>query len=227
VGILIVQTEFAFLFKHLLLSEPGVSRLTVLRRSTSLFAQGDRADAVYFVEEGLIKLTRTDSAGSRMILSLYGPNDLLGEESLYGGDGFYHGKAEALGPSTVYKVPWRAISRVMCFHPELNAAFVRHLLDTKESFAHKVELLCLQDVETRILYYLEHLAKLVKPGEENAGHSLPITQLELADLVGATRETTSTTLNQLEKRGLVKLSRRLLTVFPQHSWAAAATGGRG
>jgi len=44
------------------------------------------------------------------------------------------------------------------------------------------------------------------------GYQIPITQLELADLIGATRETTSTTLNQLERRGLLKLSRRLLTV---------------
>jgi CRP/FNR family transcriptional regulator len=222
-----VHIEFSSLFKDLLLSEPDVSRLSALRRSTPLFAQGGKADAVYFVEEGLIKLTRTDSTGGRLILSLYGPNDLLGEESLYGGEGYYQGEAEALSPAVVYKVPWRAINRVISFHPELSAALLRHLLDTKQSFAQKLELLCLQDVETRIVYYLEHLAKLVKPGNEGAGHPLPITQLELADLVGATRETTSTTLNQLEKRGFVKLSRRLLTIFPRHAWAAAAAGGHG
>jgi CRP/FNR family transcriptional regulator len=221
-----VHIEFASLFKDLLLSEPDVSRLSALRR-TPLFSQGGKADAVFFVEEGLIKLTRTDSTGGRLILSLYGPNDLLGEESLYGGEGSYQGEAEALSPAIVYKIPWRAINRVISLHPELSAALLRHLLDTKQSFAQKVELLCLQDVETRIVYYLEHLAKLVKPGNEGAGHPLPITQLELADLVGATRETTSTTLNQLEKRGFVKLSRRLMTIFPRHAWAAVVAGGHG
>ena len=80
------------------------------------------------------------------------------------------------------------------------------------ALAQKVELLCLHDVEYRILHYLAELSAIVKPLNDGGGYQLPITQLELADLIGATRETTSTTLNQLERRGLVKLSRRLLTI---------------
>jgi CRP/FNR family transcriptional regulator len=56
------------------------------------------------------------------------------------------------------------------------------------------------------------LSELVKESTDGSGYHLPLTQLELADLIGATRETTSTTLNQLERRGLVRLSRRLLTI---------------
>lgn len=222
-----MHIDFTSLFKDLLLSEPDVSRLTALRRTTALFAQGEKAAAVYFIEDGLIKLTRSDAAGGRLILSIFGPNDLVGEESLYGGESTYHAEAEALTPATVYKVPSAAINRVIASHPELTAAFLRHVLDSKLCFAQKVELLCLHDVEARVLYYLKHLAKLVKPSDEDAGCALPITQLELADMVGATRETTSTMLKQLERRGFVKLSRRLLTVFPQHSVVAmtAASGG--
>jgi CRP-like cAMP-binding protein len=219
-----VHKDFVSLFKDLLLSEPDVSRLLALRRNTSLFSQGETADAMFFIEDGLIKLTRTNDSGGRLILSVSGPSDLVGEESLSGGDGCYLAEAETLTPSTVYRIPWATVKRVIEKNPELTAAFVRHLLATQEWFAYKVELLCLQDVEGRILFYLGHLAKLVKPSDQDAGHALPITQLELADLVGATRETTSTTLNQLEKRGLVKLSRRLLTVYPKQAYAAGAGG---
>jgi CRP-like cAMP-binding protein len=191
----------------------------------SLFAQGSKADAIYFVEDGLIKLTRTNAAGGRLILSLYGPDDLFGEESLAGGESSYYGEAELLSVSTVWKIPSATVKRVMATHPALGCALVRFLVDGKLSFAHKVEMLCLHDVETRILYYLGQLAKLVEPGEDDLGHALPITQLELADMLGATRETTSTTLNQLEKKGLVRLARRLLTIFPQRARAASATGG--
>jgi CRP/FNR family cyclic AMP-dependent transcriptional regulator len=221
-----VHNEFASLFKDLLLSETDVSRLALLRRAT-LFTQRDKADAIYFLEDGLIKLTRTNAAGGRLILSLYGPNDLLGEESLSGGNSTYHAEAEVLCPSIVYKIPWAAIKRVIAAHPELSEAFLRHVLESKHSFARKVELLCLQDVETRILYYLDQLAKLVKPSDDQLGCALPITQLELADLVGATRETISTTLNHLERRGFVRLSRRLVTIFPRQSAAIAASAGHG
>jgi CRP-like cAMP-binding protein len=225
VGIFNVHNDLASLFRDLLLSQADVSRLSALRRST-LFAQGQKADALYFVEDGLIKLTRTNSSGGRLILSLYGPNDLLGEESFSDGNGEYYGEAESLNASTVFKVPWAAVKRVIATHPELSEAFLRHMLDSKLTFARKLELLCLQDVETRILYYLEELAKLVKPSEEDLGHPLPITQLEFADLVGATRETISTTLNHLERKGFVRLSRRLLTIFPQQTSGIAMSAGQ-
>ena len=221
-----MHNEFTSLFKDLLLSQTDVSRLSAVRRST-LFAQGDKANALYFIEEGLIKLTRTNTSGGRLILSLYGPNDVLGEESFMDGNGEYFAEAESLTPSVVFKVPWGTIRRVVATHPELSEAFLRHMLANKMSFARKVELLCLEDVETRILYYLEELAQLVKAGEDDAGHALPITQLELADLVGATRETISTTLNHLERKGFVRLSRRLLTIFPQQVPALAIAAGQG
>jgi CRP/FNR family transcriptional regulator len=210
-----------------LLSETDVGRRGALQRSDSLYAQGDIANALYYIEDGLIKLTRTNPAGGRLILGLYGPDDLVGEECLFEGTGSaYLAEAEVLSPSIVYRVPAAAIKRVIGSHPELSAAFIGHLLEIHRRFAQKVELMCLHDVEERIVFYLEDLAKLVKPAEDDAGYPLPITQLELADLIGATRETTSTTLNQLEKRGFVKLSRRLLTVFPRQSADAnAATVG--
>src|SRR5271165_3827152 len=84
-----VHHDFTFFFKDLLLSHADVGRLSAERRST-LFAQGEKARALYFVEEGLIKLTRTNASGGRLILSLYGPNDLLGEESILDGNGEYY-----------------------------------------------------------------------------------------------------------------------------------------
>jgi CRP/FNR family cyclic AMP-dependent transcriptional regulator len=222
-----VDHELTSLFKDLLLSHSDVSRLTALRRTTCLFGQGDKADALYFVEKGLIKVTRTHASAGKLILSIHGPNDLLGEESLSGGAHRYPGEAEVLSPATIYKIPWATIELVRSAHPELGVAFIRCLLDLNDRFVHKVELLSLHDVETRILYHLEQLAKLVEAAEEDSGYRLPITQLELADLVGATRETTSTTLNQLERRGFVKLSRRLLTVYLPQSRAASASGDNG
>lgn len=202
------------LFKDLLLSQTDVICFSAVRRST-LFAQGETANALYFVEEGLVKLTRTNTSGGRLILSLYGPNDVLGEESLLNGMGEYFAEAEALTTATIFKIPWTVIRRVIGTNPDLSEALLRHMLHSRLSFMHKLELLYLQDVETRTMYYLEELAKLVEPNKEEPGHPVPITHLELADLVGATRETISAALSQLERRGLVKLSRRLLTILPQ------------
>lgn len=206
------MTSLAAAVRNVLLSAPEVSRLSSIRRTTSLFSQGEIADSVYFIEDGLIKLTRTNNRGGRIILSICGPGQMIGEEVLSGDAPTYYTEAEILSQATLLRMPKEAMERIVHSNPDVASSVISLLLEHKLAQAQKVELLCLHDVEYRILYYLAELSKLVKPLEDGEGYQLPITQLELADMIGATRETTSTTLNQLERRGLVKLSRRLLTV---------------
>ncbi|BDC52218.1 hypothetical protein F183_A45330 [Bryobacterales bacterium F-183] len=87
----------------------------------------------------------------------------------------------------------------------------------------KVSLLCLQDVEYRILYYLAQLAgPFGPPASETTEYSIPLSQSELAALIGATRETTSTTLNALSRQGLLRLGRRMVIVGSKEALRAAA-----
>jgi CRP/FNR family transcriptional regulator len=194
------------------LTAPEISRLSHLRRSTGLFSQGQAADAVYFIEDGLVKLTRSSNAGGRIILTIRGGGDLAGEESLTQEPSQYYTEAEILTTATIYRIPRGVVSRVVTSYPQFTTELVSYLINRRLALAEKVELLCLRDVEYRILHYLAELSNLVSPSQEGEGYQIPITQLELADLIGATRETTSTTLNQLERRGLLKLSRRMLTI---------------
>ncbi len=206
------MTSLATAIRNVVLTSPEVSRLSSLRRSTSLFSQDQAADSVYLIDDGLVKLTRVSSSGGRIILTIRGPQELVGEESLSESRSSYYADAEVLTTATIFRIPRTQLSQALTSSPELTTALVTYLLERRLALAEKVELLCLHDVEFRILHYLGELAALVKPDEDGQGHRIPITQLELADLIGATRETTSTTLNQLERRGLVKLSRRMLTV---------------
>lgn len=185
--------------------------MTELRRSTLLFAQNQPADSLYLVESGLVKLTRTNAVGDRIIVAVRGGNDLVGEEVLATGDGTFQSEAEVLTNVSVLRISGEALRKALLAQPWV-ATLVTYLIMQKSKLADKVELLCLHDVEYRILYYLAELCNLVKPQEDTNEYQIPITQLELADLIGATRETTSTTLNQLERRGLIRLSRRMLTV---------------
>lgn len=218
------MTSLASAVRNALLTAPEVSRLASLRRSTSLFSQGQAADAIYFIEEGLIKLTRTNDHGGHIILSICGPGHLIGEEALTNDSPVYYTEGEVLSSSNLYRIPRETLLHAIVSDSELSNALVSYLLQRKLGLAMKVELLCLHDVEYRILHYLAELSALVKPLDDGEGYQVPITQLELADLIGATRETTSTTLNQLERRGLVKLSRRLLTIPSPVTLRNAAAG---
>jgi len=216
-------TSLANSVRSTLLAAPEVSRLSHLRRSTGLFSQGQVADAVYFIEEGLVKLTRTNGSGGRIILTIRGAGHLAGEEAVIQEPGSYYEEAEVLTSAIIYRIPREVVSRTIASNPQFSTELISYILKRRLALAEKVELLCLRDVEYRILHYLAELSQLVKPSEDGQGYQLPITQLELADLIGATRETTSTTLNQLERRGLLKLSRRMLTIPSPSMLMSAAT----
>ncbi len=206
------MNPFASAVRSLLSNTPEVNRLSGLRRSTSLFSQGQSADSLYFLEDGLVKLTRVSEGGGRIILTIRGPGQVVGEEVLGREQESYYAEAEVLTPASVYRIPRDLLARGISESSELSSALINFLLEHRLALAKKVELLCLHDVEYRILHYLAELSGLMRPVEDGQGYQVPITQLELADLIGATRETTSTTLNQLERRGLLKLSRRMLTI---------------
>jgi len=205
-------STLAAIARGVLVQLPEVTRFASLRRSTNLFSQGQIGDSVYLIEDGLVKLTRTNNRHGRIILAILGSGDVIGEECLTGETAAYYADAEVLTPASAYRIPRDILTRTLSTNPELSAALMTAIVQQKRVLAEKVELLCLQDVEYRILHYLAELSSLLRPAPGGEGYQLPITQLELADLIGATRETTSTTLNQLERRGLVRLSRRLLTI---------------
>jgi len=92
----------------------------------------------------------------------------------------------------------------------------------KRELEKKIELLCLHDVEYRILYYMAELAKTFGARSNASEYSIPLSQGELASLIGATRETTSTTLNALARRGIIRLGRRQLIVPSVEGILAAA-----
>ncbi|MBV9304290.1 MAG: Crp/Fnr family transcriptional regulator [Acidobacteriaceae bacterium] len=195
-----------------LTTQPEVSHVGPIRRSSLLFSQDQAADSLYLIQEGLVKLVRRSDTGSRMILCISGPKELIGEEGLSETLSAYQADAEALTICSGYRIPRQTIANLVPSNTDFAASLINLLLQKKLALAQKVELLCFRDVEFRILHYLAELSELVQATANGEGHQLPITQAELADLIGATRETTSTTLNQLERKGLVKLSRRLLTV---------------
>jgi CRP/FNR family transcriptional regulator, cyclic AMP receptor protein len=192
---------------------PEADRLTSLQRCTSLFAQSQPADALFLIEQGLVKLTRAnEDGGGKLILAICGPGQLIGEEALSHEPRLYYTEGVAITTATIVRLRRDPLLAALASDSELATGLVSYLLAQKLVLAEKVELLCLHDVEYRILHYLAQLSDLMAPANNGDGSHIPITQLELADLIGATRETTSTTLNQLERRGLIKLSRRLLTV---------------
>ncbi len=196
--------------RHELLSTDGVTKFAQSRRFTSIFSEGDPAEALYFLETGLVKLYKRDHDNKEIIIQIFGPGELFGEQAL----GPAHSRtvsAEMLQEGSVYAIPRNIFAKFCDEHAGFWRQFSDLVLSRERELQKKIELLCLQDVEYRIMYYLAELASLFG-GRNGHEYMLPLSQGELASLIGATRETTSTTLNTLARTGLIRLGRRQLIV---------------
>ncbi|MGH9667442.1 MAG: Crp/Fnr family transcriptional regulator, partial [Bryobacteraceae bacterium] len=145
-----------------------------------------------------------------VIVRFAGPGDLCGDHMLWSTDRS-NLAAEVIQEAAALAVPREAFVHAADGRPQLWRTLAGILASRERELEKRVALLALRDVEYRILYFLSELAGLFGCGRPS-DCLLPVTQKELASYVGATRETTSSTLNTLARRGLVKLGRRLMIV---------------
>lgn len=176
-----------------------------------MFAGGTPASQIYFLDSGVVKIERTTEGNKDLLLSLIAAGEIFGEQALQG-EAVYSVTATLMEPGTIYSIPTETFLRFCDRRPDAWRMLVRYLLLRKDELERKVEHLCISDVRQRILFYLGELAKL-NPAQDGSGSSvIHISQNELASLVGATRETTSTTLNTLARQGLISLGHRLVMI---------------
>ena len=206
------STALATLIRSELIHQETVTRYAPARRFASLFTEASPADAFYFLDSGLVKIFKRGEDGKEIILRIVAPGEIFGEQAL-AGDESRRLSAEILQEGLIYVIPKATFFAFCDAHPGAWRLVSETLGARLRDLEKKVELLCLQDVEYRILYYLGELAAaLGHRSDGGSEYAIPLSQSELASLIGATRETTSTTLNALARRGLVRLGRRMLIV---------------
>jgi CRP/FNR family cyclic AMP-dependent transcriptional regulator len=205
------SSSFAAVVRSDLVGQDGVTKFSPNRRFATIFSEGSPADTIFFVESGLVKIYKRGADQKEIILQIAGPGEVFGEQAL-SSEPSRNMAAEILQEGAIYVIPRQVFLRACERRPDLWRDISALLTSRKKHLEKKIELLCLHDVEYRILYYAAELARTVGIKTDGSGYAIPLSQGELAGLIGATRETTSTTLNVLARRGLIRLGRRQLIV---------------
>jgi CRP-like cAMP-binding protein len=205
------SSSIAAVIRNELINLDGVAKFSPNRRFATVYSEGSPLDSLFFLESGLVKILKRGDDNKEIILQIVSPGELFGEQAL-GTEIARSMAAEVLQEGVIYVIPRDLFVRVCDDHPELWREMSGLLTARKRQLEKKIELLCLRDVEYRILYYMADLAKTFGAKSNGAEYSIPLSQGELASLIGATRETTSTTLNALARRGVIRLGRRQLIV---------------
>ncbi len=207
-------------FRDLLKSAPR--RVSLLPHEV-MYREGESAPTILFLESGLIKLTRKLASNRDALVRFAFPGEFFGERSLLAVDGHRAFTAQASDYSEVSEFPRDAFLSQCQHDKELWAWYLEMSAKRLEDTERRLHQISFLRVENRILHALSDLATaLSNSGGPRSEITIPVSQGELADLVGATRETTSAVLNSLARRGLLQLGRRLVTVPSSKVLKAAA-----
>jgi CRP/FNR family transcriptional regulator, cyclic AMP receptor protein len=215
------SSSLAAVVRSELIGQDGVTKFSPNRRFATVYSEGSPADTIFFIDSGLVKIFKRGPDNKEIILQIVGAGEMFGEQAL-GSEPGRNIAAEVLQEGVIYIIPRDIFLRACEKRPELWREISVVLTARKRQLEKKIELLCLHDVEYRILYYMAELARMFGAKSNGSEYSIPLSQGELASLIGATRETTSTTLNTLARRGLIKLGRRQLIVPSVDGVLAAA-----
>lgn len=173
---------------------------------------------LWFVKSGFVKKFQILANGNISVQSFYTTGDsfpltyvyqvLFDREIYHGPDVYYY---EAMCPTVLARISGERLKQEIERDPNL----YRDLLAIAGNrFTSDIQLLenCgLADAHTRVAHQLYHYAKRFGKKEGNATLILlPITQQDIADVLGLTRETVSTSINSLKHQGLLKKSRKLI-----------------
>jgi len=185
------------------LDSAGVARkLTEFERAEVVYAQGDSANGVMYLQRGSVKLTVVNENGKEAVVGILGPGDFFGEGCL-AGQPVRMGTATAITPSTVLLIEKKEMFRVLHEEHALSDRFIRFMLARNIRIEEDLVDQLFNSSEKRLARTLLLLARY---GREDKPHGvLPkMSQETLAEMVGTTRSRVNFFMNKFRKLGFIE-----------------------
>jgi len=182
-------------------------------RGEVVFAEGEQGDTLYIVVTGKVKIGRRATDGRENMLSVMGPSDMFGELSLFD-PGPRTATATVLTEGRLASLAHASLRPWINDRPEIAEQLLRVLARRLRRTNDALADLIFTDVPGRVAKQLLALAeRFGSPEGEGMRVHHDLTQEELAQLVGASRETVNKALADFASRGWVRVDSRALTIL--------------
>ena len=184
------------------LASAGLSRrVTQLAPGTVVFAQGAVANAVFYLQEGAVKLSVLSAAGKEAVVAMLGPGDFFGEGCL-AGQTRRMGSATTMVATAVLRISKVEMMRTLHEQSALSDRFIAHMLTRNIRIEEDLVDQLFNSSEKRLARTLLLLARYGK--HDTAQRSLPrLSQETLAEMVGTTRSRVNFFMNKFRKLGFI------------------------
>jgi len=189
-------------------SVDGGRTISKYRKDETVFAQGDPANAVFYIREGECKVTVVSKQGKEAVVAIHGKGDFFGEGCLNG-----HTRrlatVKAITESEIMRLEKAAMVRALHDQPTFSEPFISHLVTRNVRVEADLVDQLFNSSEKRLARLLLLMANFGKEGRTEP--VLPkINQTTLAEMIGTTRSRVSHFMNKFRKLGFIDYNGNLL-----------------
>jgi len=172
------------------------SRLSRVSKNDPIYMQGDPSNTVYFLSQGMVKISRINPEGRKLTIDLIEPGNFFGELSL-AGERERRNFAEALENSVYCEIQKDHLESFLAQRPDIAIKLLKVIGDSRLTMENLLEDMTFMDVPARVTSLLLKYA-------ENDLVRIPLTHQEIADLTGSTRVSVSRAIARLRNDGLIE-----------------------
>ena len=185
------------------LSRIGSGRINATyRANAAVFAQGDAANSIFYLQKGKAKITVTSKKGKEAVLALLGPGDFFGEGCL-NGHPRRMASVTAMTECSMMRLEKAAMVRVLHDQPKFADLFIAHLLHRNGRIEEDLVDQLFNSSEKRLARTLLLLANFGKEGKQQPVIA-KISQETLAEMIGTTRSRVSFFMNKFRRLGFIE-----------------------
>jgi CRP/FNR family transcriptional regulator len=192
-----------------------IARVAVPRsfpKGVRVLHEGDASDACYIVRSGDLRVTREHPDGRAIALATLGPGDIFGELAMIDG-GTRSASVEALTECELLALPATDVRNLLRSNAEITTKLVVALTRRVRESNERISRQSFQTVPSRVAGVLSQLIADETAPEGRDGITIRMTQADLAQLAGTSRESVSRFLATLERAGVVRCGRGRVTVL--------------
>jgi CRP-like cAMP-binding protein len=189
------------------------SRARILRKTRGefIYIPGESADFVYVLRRGRVKLSVLSESGKEVAIDIIGPGEIFGEFALVD-EAARSNMTRALDEVTMWAFDKHDFAQLL-IQAELSMNYIRLVGDRRRRMEKKLSDMMSKDVSARVCELLREISADSSEVDGGAREPLlPLTHYDIACLIGASRQTTTSVLNKLERRGIIELGRGWIRV---------------
>jgi CRP-like cAMP-binding protein len=184
-----------------------------LKKSDLLFMQGSAHNGVFIIQSGIIRTFFVAPKGREITLAYWRPGNLVGTPEVLS-DGVHLWSGEAVVPTEVLVLKTSVLRSLIQEIPQLALRVIEALEFKGKCFSGMVQMLGTMSVSERIVEAVGTLMNVYGTREpEGIVLRAPFTHEAIANMVGASRQWVTMELHALEKRGIIRVSKRAIVVM--------------